>query len=538
MKRLKKLVTSALALLMLFASFGAAACKSDSDDSTQDDSKKLEKYEQMLKEQDHKIQLSVWTYYNNKQSAAFEKVKNTFNNTVGKEKNIYIVDTPTFANVSKLTQTLNDAFKKDSGKPNIFQIYSDDLKSLDDTYKAIASLDDYFTESESDSYVDSFFEDGYINDGLKLIPTAKSTEVFMLNKTDWDRFAAGYNAAAEEKDKVSLDSLKTIEGITATAEKYYRWSNGKALFGRDALANYILTSARSLGRTVIQPEGEQVKVVLDKETFRRIYDNFYVPYVKGHFYAQDRFRSGDVKTGKILSYVGSTSSVSYFPASIQVSDDSSYPIETYVAPTPVFENGKKVAIQQGAGLAVTKTDEVTEYASCVFIKYLSENIDFAAAMNYVPVLKTAYGENSVQKIQTAVLESEWEYYLQKNEKKEEDFTESEISEIKTNIAKDNQVILDTYAVTYETMQNYEIWASFPYENSAKIRTIFEYALAGEKPAGLGMDNLKNGDDLLAAVNERVKNGETHDAAAAAELAAYTFDDWYNELVKIIGTLSA
>lgn len=44
----------------------------------------------------------------------------------------------------------------------------------------------------------------------------------MLNKTDWDKFAADTGA--------SLDSLSTVEGVTQTAAQYYEWSGGKAFF--------------------------------------------------------------------------------------------------------------------------------------------------------------------------------------------------------------------------------------------------------------------------------------------------------------------
>ena len=540
MNKLKKLLTSALVLTLLCSFFGAAACGNNDEgsNSSSDAAAGLEAYEKLLQGHKEKINLSVWTYYNNEQSIAFGKTINEFNKTRGKSKNIYVEHT-SYDSVTKLTEALEASSKKTPGKPDmpqIFQVYSDDLKSLDDTYHNIASLDNYFTKSETENYVENFFEEGYINDGLKLIPTAKSTEVFMLNKTDWDNFETAYNAKAAEKDKVSLDDLKTIEGVTDTAEKYYQWSEGKAFFGRDALANYILTSAHSLGKTVIQPSEDSVQVILDKETFRRIYDNFYVPYVKGYFYSKERYRSGDVQTGNILSYVGSTSSATYFPKAVQIDDDHSYDIETYVAPIPVFKDAKAVAIQQGAGLAVSTSDTVTEYASAVFIKYLSENEDFAASMNYVPVLQSAYASDGLDKIQTAVINNEWRNYLEKEEKGESDFTAQEIAQIKSDLKASNKILLDTYKATYETMTSYEVWASFPYENSAKIRKIFEYALTGTKPSGLGMENLKNASDLLALVEQRVKNGETRSQAAEAELAAYPFENWFNELSGIVAAL--
>ena len=200
MNKLKKLLTSALVLTLLCSFFGAAACGNNDEgsNSSSDAAAGLEAYEKFLQGHKEKINLSVWTYYNNEQSIAFGKTINEFNKTRGKSKNIYVEHT-SYDSVTKLTEALEASSKKTPGKPDmpqIFQVYSDDLKSLDDTYHNIASLDNYFTKSETENYVENFFEEGYINDGLKLIPTAKSTEVFMLNKTDWDNFEK-FNPLAE-----------------------------------------------------------------------------------------------------------------------------------------------------------------------------------------------------------------------------------------------------------------------------------------------------------------------------------------------------
>lgn len=40
--------------------------------------------------QKNRITLSVWTYYNNQQDSAFRRIINEFNDTVGKEKAIYV----------------------------------------------------------------------------------------------------------------------------------------------------------------------------------------------------------------------------------------------------------------------------------------------------------------------------------------------------------------------------------------------------------------------------------------------------------------
>ena len=77
----------------------------------------------------------------------------------------------------------------------------------------------------------------------------------------------------------------------------------------------------------------KMKLNFDKDTVRKLWDNYYVPYVKGYFAASGRFRSDDIKTGNILAYVGSTSSATFFPTQVMTSDTESHDIELEVLTT-------------------------------------------------------------------------------------------------------------------------------------------------------------------------------------------------------------
>ena len=69
--------------------------------------------------------------------------------------------------------------------------------------------------------MDSYIEEGKIglNGELEIFPVAKSTEIMMMNKTVWDEFSAAAG--------VSLEDLKTKEGVVRVAERYYNWTDGK-----------------------------------------------------------------------------------------------------------------------------------------------------------------------------------------------------------------------------------------------------------------------------------------------------------------------
>lgn len=189
------------------------------------------------------ILVTVWNYYNGQQLKAFDKLVSEFNNTVGREKGIE-VEGHSLGTVYDLEQSVLDTVNHKVGAnelPNIFAAYVDTAYAVD-KLGYVADLKPYLSEEETDRFVDSYLEEGELSgDGsIKIFPVAKSTEIFMLNKTDWDKCAEATGADLEE--------LKTIEGLTKTAQDYYEWTDslteepndGKAFFGRDAMANYFL----------------------------------------------------------------------------------------------------------------------------------------------------------------------------------------------------------------------------------------------------------------------------------------------------------
>lgn len=350
--------------------------------------------------------ITVWDYYNGAQQASFDSLVSEFNSTVGKEKGIY-VKSKTQGSVPELEKAISNSSAGEVGAeemPNVFSSYADTAYNVQQQGKLV-DLADYFTPDELSNYVPDYLDEGRFegDDSLYLLPVAKSTEVTMLDETDWAPFAQATGA--------TIDDLATQEGIAATAKRYYEYTDaltpdvpddGKAFYGRDSLSNYFIIGMRQMGVDLLTPDADgKAQVNADKEKIHRLWDNYYVPYVSGYFDAVGKFRSDDVKTGDIICYTGSTASAAYFPDRV-VDDNGTHEIGYRIIMPPTFEGGNAVAPQQGAGMAVAKSDEQHEYASCEFLKWFTEkqnNLRFAATSSYLPVRTDA---NNIDELDSAI----------------------------------------------------------------------------------------------------------------------------------------
>ena len=437
------------------------------------------------------VTVTVWTYYNGDQLDAFNDLTEKFNDTVGKKDGI-TVETKSLGTAEDLEQNVLAAVNGEVGAsevPNIFSAYADTAYTMDQK-DMLVDLSDYLTDKEKDEYVEEYLKEGDFSDdgSIKIFPVAKSTELLFLNDTDWQKFA--------EETGAQYEDLQTIEGLVETAGKYYNWTDsqtpetddGKALFGRDAMANYLLVGAKELGCDIFEVKDGKMTLNFDEDVIRKLWDNYYVPYVKGYFSASGRFRSDDVKTGNVLGYVGSTSSATFFPT--EVSDDSgdAHEIKLKVLPCPKFKDGDDYAVQQGAGMVVTKSSEDEVKASIKFLKWFTQsenNIEFSVGSGYLPVTNDA---NSIDKIKSvdSDISSSMEEILTKS-----------VAEINDN----------------------NLYYMHAFENGNDARTALQEAF------GDTAQQDRN------TVDERIAQGESAEEAEAEFLSDEYFEQWYQNVLS-------
>ena len=295
----------------------------------------------------------------------------------------------------------------------------------------------------------------------------------MMSKTDWDEFSAETGA--------SLDALATMEGVAETAQLYYNWTDaktpdipndGKAFYGRDAMANLFIIGSQQLGVQLFKLEDGNVTLQLDKDVMRRIWDTYYVPYVKGYFSSYGRFRSDDVKIGEIIAYTGSTSSTNYFPDTVET-DDGTKEIDYMILPAPIFEGGKSYMVQQGAGMVVTKSTPEREYASVVFLEWFTQtdnNLLFSCTSGYMPVKKEAFSKEKLD------------------------------ATIKDKGLEVSSKTYDTMISCFDMTKTSTFYTDKAFENGAAARRVLEYNLSDKAAADreLVLERLGSGMNLSEA----------------------------------------
>ncbi len=436
------------------------------------------------------VTLTVWHYYNGSQQSAFDELVKEFNDTEGREKGIY-VEGFSQGSVSDLETAIRASINGDVGAdsmPDIFSSYADTAYEIEQS-GALANLSEYFDEKELEQYVDSYIEEGRIADDgtLRIFPVAKSTEIMMLNKTDWEPFAKDTGA--------SLDDLATIEGVVSTAKAYYEWTDGltpdvpgdgRAFYGRDALANYFIIGMQQLGVEIFQVENGKMTLNVPKEELRRLWENYYVPMVKGYFGAYGSFRSDDVKTGELLAYTGSTTSAMYFPNQVE-QDDNTYSIDYMILEAPVFEGGQRCAVQQGAGMVVSKSDNQREYAAVEFLKWFTQadkNLQFGCVSGYLPVLKEA---NSIEKLDQVIAEKQLEVAPK---------------------------TYDCLVSVFGEMEQISLYTNKSFQNGSAARKVLEYHLSDKAVQD------------REAVEKAVGEGQNLEEASAPFVSEEAFENWY------------
>lgn len=442
------------------------------------------------------VMITVWNYYNGETKRAFDDLVSLFNDTVGREKGI-IVDSVSHGAVTQLAEETYNAASGRLGAdpmPDLFAAYPENAYRID-TLGKLVDLNKYFSEEELSTYRKDFIQDCSFgeNQGMKILPVVRSTENLYLNKTDWDRFS--------QETGADIADLSTWEGVAAVASLYHEWSGGKAFLGIDSLANYIIISSVQMGHDIYEFKDGEVKYTFDQQAAEAIWNNLYIPYAKGHYANLGKFCSDDEKTGDILAYIGSSAGAGYFPQQVTLNQNQIYPIESEVLPYPYFQDGEAWAIIQGAGFSIAQSDSTHEYASSIFLKWLTfeeQNLNFAANSGYLPV-------------QNQALEKGYMKAMENN----------------SHGQSANPAVMKSAEATNKMLSEYRFYSNPPFKGSYEMRQFFDEYMRGTV------------DRVMMEIQEKISAGMTREEAEAIVTDQAHFQAWYEgwkeQAAKILGS---
>lgn len=418
------------------------------------------------------VTLTMWHVYGSQTKSPLNDAIDEFNSTVGKENgvNINVVSVTSSSAIDKALSASANGEPGAEDLPDLFTAYPRVAEIVGED--KLLSWNDYFSENELSDFKDEFLSEGYFGDRLLMLPIAKSSEGFFVNKTLFDKFSS--------QTGVSVNNLKTFDGLFETANIYYDWSEGQNFTQINDFYNYAYVGMKVYGSELII-DG---KLNLNDTTFEDIWYPLSRAAIYGGICLDDGYAASRWKTVEIISNIGSTADILYQPEMVFYPDNTTEKITSVSLPYPVFTTDKPAVVHRGGGLfAIKNDDERKNYGAYIFAQWLTQrehNLDFVTKSGYLPVTNEAFSEL---------------------------FSNTDIVE--------NTNYRNLYDMMDDVTQSYELYALPLYDNASDIQMNFE----------------KNVKYVLKSAHsqyiERTKNGENKESVLE-ELTKASLD----ELIKL------
>lgn len=322
------------------------------------------------------VVLTMWHVYGSQTESPLNAAIDEFNNTVGKENGITV-------NVLSVTSSsaIDEALSASAnGAPG-----AEELPDLFTAYPRVAEIvgqdkllawDSYFTKEELAAFHSEFLSEGYFESGLLMLPIAKSTEAFYVNKNLFDRFSADTG--------VTVDDLGTIDGMLNTAKAYYDWSGGQSFMQVNDFYHYAYVGMKAFDSDFIVDGKLQLN-----DTFERVWAPLAEAAIYGGICLEDGYAASRWKTAEVIANIGSTADVLYQPREVVYADNTIEAITAIALPYPVFNEDTAGVVYRGGGLfAINNSDERKNYGAYLFAKWLTEeenDLSFVTEAGYLPV---------------------------------------------------------------------------------------------------------------------------------------------------------
>ena len=355
---MKKILAFLLSLTLLMTIFSSCA------------------HERMLSPGDP-VTLTMWHVYGSQTISPLNTIIEEFNRSLGSEYGI-TVNVVSVTSSSAIDNALSASANHEPGAekmPDLFTAYPRVAEIVGQ--ENLLPWNEYFTAEELSFFHADFLSEGYFGEQLLMLPVAKSTEAFFMNKTLFDRFSADTG--------ITTADLATYDGVFSAARAYYDWSEGLSFLQINDYYHYAYVGMKAYGSEFIR----NGRLRLEDDAFRAIWIPLAKTAIYGGICLEDGYAAARWKTAEIIANTGSTADVLYQPSEVIYPDNTTEPIEAVALPYPAFTPDSSGAIYRGGGLfAIRSEDERKNQAAVIFARWLTEkehNLEFVTNAGYLPV---------------------------------------------------------------------------------------------------------------------------------------------------------
>ena len=331
---------------------------------------------------DNPVTLNMWHVYGSQTKSPLNDAIDEFNRTTGREEGI-IINVVSVTSSSAIDTALLSSSLGEPGAealPDLFTAYPRVAEIVGK--ENLLAWDNYFTADELSDFNSDFISEGYFGGKLLMLPIAKSSEVFYLNKTLFDRFAAETGA--------DMSSLSSFDGLFEISKQYYDWSGGMNFTQINDYYHYFLLGMKCFGEDFIK-DG---KVNCESPTFEALWNKLASCAIYGGLCLDDGYAAARWKTAEVISNIGSTADILYQPEMVFYADNTSEKITSVSFPYPSFGGDGLYTVQRGGGLfGIKNDDERKNKAAYIFAKWITQkenNIPFVTEAGYLPVKNDAF----------------------------------------------------------------------------------------------------------------------------------------------------
>lgn len=309
-----------------------------------------------------------------------------YNSTQGAERSAHVRliqknERDIYENLNSKMETFADAKEY----PQISFI-SNELANKAFSHNLLACAEDYLSKAQLSQYFTGFINEGRFtgNDKTYIFPITKKIDITIINESEWNLFYRGRD--------VSPEDWNTWNGLRKLGEKYYNWSDGKALIAFENLENFIFTYSAQKLPVFVQAGNNEIKINAGKNVLQDIWNIYFGGVIRGYISQTDDINTA-MENREIIAYIGVPCDRKELPSQYVNNNGTKSTMSITSSMYPVVNDSRNIVPQSGQGAAVFNHDEEINIESYYFLNWLCTNesmIEFSFEESEIASCKNIY----------------------------------------------------------------------------------------------------------------------------------------------------